>query len=190
MSAPADQSAEPCSLTGYGAEKPDKDDPAAQVRELYREHSSSLIRQLTRRSGCGETARELMQETFVRLLRMPPDSLRHVEQPVAFLRRISMNLLRDSARAKALKERSSSTLAAANQGFVDQVAAIESRDLLRRLESAVAQLRPRTRDIFLAHRIEGLTYSEIAARSGLSVKTVEKEMSRAIAALSRLVERN
>jgi len=173
-----------------GFQNGEHNDIAAQVRELYREHSSSLLRQLTRKSGCGETARELMQETFVRLLRMPPENLTHIKQPLAFLRRISLNLLRDFARAKALKERSSSAIATANQGYVDQIGTVESRDLLRRLESAVAQLKPRTRKIFLAHRIEGLTYLEIAARAGLSVKTVEKEMSKAIASLSRSIDRS
>ena len=39
---------------------------------------------------------------------------------------------------------------------------------------------------FLAHRIDGYGYAEIAHRTGLSIKTVEKHMSRAIAALDRI----
>jgi RNA polymerase sigma-70 factor (ECF subfamily) len=56
----------------------------------------------------------------------------------------------------------------------DQVSALESRDMLRRLEDAVGKLKPKTREIFLARRIHELTYAEIAMRTGLGVKRVEK----------------
>ena len=47
---------------------------------------------------------------------------------------------------------------------------LELRDTLRRLEHAVSKLKPRTREIFLAHRIHGFTYAEIAERTGLSIR--------------------
>jgi RNA polymerase sigma-70 factor (ECF subfamily) len=74
--------------------------------------------------------------------------------------------------------------------MLDQVAVLESRDTLRRLELAMKKLKPKTRDIFMAHRIEGLSYAEIAARTNLSVKGVEKQMSKAIAKIDRLLDRN
>jgi RNA polymerase sigma-70 factor (ECF subfamily) len=46
-------------------------------------------------------------------------------------------------------------------------------------------LKPITRQIFLAHRVDGYSYGEIAERTGLSVKGVEKHMSRAIAHIDR-----
>jgi RNA polymerase sigma-70 factor (ECF subfamily) len=64
---------------------------------------------------------------------------------------------------------------------------LEARDMLRRLEGAVAKLPLRTREIFLAHRLDGLTYTEIAARTGLSVKGVEKQMSKAIHQVRRVM---
>lgn len=160
-----------------------------KVQQLYREHSSSLVRQLTRKTGCRELARELANETFVRLLRMAPDNLARIEQPEAFLRHVSTNLLRDWGRAAALKQRSQLTLELASNQQLDQVAALESRDTLRRLEQALGKLKPRTREIFLAHRIHGFTYAEIAERTGLSVKGVEKQMSKAIAKIDRLLDR-
>lgn len=164
-------------------------DECVRVLELYREHSSSLVRQLTRRTGCCELARELANETFLRLLRMAPGNLGRIDQPEAFLRRVSTNLLRDWGRATALKQRSQATLELVSDGQLDQVAALESRDTLRRLELALGKLKPKTREIFLAHRIHGFTYAEIAERTGLSVKGVEKQMSKAIAKIDRLLDR-
>ena len=165
-------------------------DERSRLQQLYRQHSSSLVRQLTRKTGCQELARELANETFLRLLRMPPGKLDCIEQPESFLRRVSTNLLRDWGRAAALRQRSEPTLRAAAEQQIDQVALLESRDTLGRLERAMAKLKPRTREIFLAHRIEGLTYVQIARRTGLSVKGVEKQMSKAIAKIDRLLDRD
>lgn len=164
-------------------------DEQVRVQELYREHSSSLVRQLTRRTGCRELARELANETFLRLLRMAPGNLGRIEQPEAFLRHVSINLLRDWGRVAALRQRSQSALELASDQFVDQVTALESRDTLRRLEIAVGKLKPKTREIFLAHRLHGFTYAEIAERTGLTVKGVEKQMSKAIAKIDGLLDR-
>ena len=56
---------------------------------------------------------------------------------------------------------------------------------MARLEQAVARLKPLTREIFLAQRVDGYTYPEIAKETGLSVKGVEKQMSKAIKQLRR-----
>jgi RNA polymerase sigma-70 factor (ECF subfamily) len=164
-------------------------DERVRVQQLYEEHSPALIRQLTRKSGCRELACELANETFLRLLRMAPGKLGRIEHPEAFLRHVSTNLLRDWGRGAALKRRSQAMLDVAGDQQVDQIAVLESRDTLRRLERAIAKLKPRTREIFLAHRIHGCTYAEIAERTGLSVKGVEKQMSKAIAKIDRLLDR-
>jgi RNA polymerase sigma-70 factor (ECF subfamily) len=69
-------------------------------------------------------------------------------------------------------------------------AELEHRDTLRRLEAAMLRLKPKTREIFLAKRLDGMSYAEIAERTGLSVKGVEKHMSKAIAMLDRAMERH
>lgn len=61
-------------------------------------------------------------------------------------------------------------------------------ELLRRLEEAVASLPRRQREVFLAYRVDGLSYADIASRTGLSVRQVERQMARAITKLSRQME--
>lgn len=56
---------------------------------------------------------------------------------------------------------------------------------LRRLEEAVANLPRLQREIFLAHRLDGLLYADIAARTGLSVKRVKRLMADAICNIDR-----
>ncbi len=74
------------------------DEVRRHVHDLYRRHSATLLRILTRRTGCRDLARELTQETFVKLLRMAPATLGGIERPEAYLRRISSNLLCDWTR--------------------------------------------------------------------------------------------
>jgi RNA polymerase sigma-70 factor (ECF subfamily) len=42
-----------------------------------------------------------------------------------------------------------------------------------------------TREVFLAHRLEGLSYAELAKRRGLSVRQVEQHIADAILHLDR-----
>jgi len=160
-----------------------------EIQELYLRHSPGRVRRLTRKTGCTELARDLANETFLKVLGLAPAKLRSIEQPQAFLWRVSVNLLHDWGRARALSERSRPMLEADDHQSFDQVAFLESRDKLRRLEQVIERLRPRTREIFLAHRLRGLTYPEIADEMGLTVKGVEKQMSKAIAKIDRLFDR-
>lgn len=160
-----------------------------EVQELYDRHSPGLVRRLARRTGCTELARDLANETFLKVLGLAPAKFRSIERPQAFLWRVSVNLLHDWSRACALGERSRPMLEADCQESFDQVTALESRDTLRRLEQVIERLKPRTREIFLAHRLKGLTYAEIADELGLTVKGVEKQMSKAIAKIDRLLDR-
>ena len=59
------------------------------------------------------------------------------------------------------------------------------RVFLRRLEAAIMNIPERQRDIFLAHRVHGMTYGEIADRAGLSVRQVERHMAKALYKLAK-----
>lgn len=159
-----------------------------EVERLYRTHvASSELRRACGRSGVD--VRDCLHEAFARLLSLSPGRRRGIAHPGAYLRRTSSNLFNDGARAAARRQQLSQELGFRNQECIDQVVILESRDMLRRIEAALATLKPKTRAIFLAHRIDGLSYAEIAAQTGLTVKGVEKQMSKAIAKISRLLDR-
>jgi len=56
---------------------------------------------------------------------------------------------------------------------------------LARLERAVKSLRRLDREIFLARRLDDMSYAEIAERTGLTVKQVERAMVRALIGIDR-----
>jgi len=151
--------------------------------QLYRSQRPGLLRFLGNRNS----GSDLVQQLFCRIAGGPLPTMR---SPDAYLRHAARNLARDEARAAA---RQGSHVQVCEETAPlhapDQLAALEARDVLRRLDQLLARLPVRTREIFLAHRIDGYTYGEIAARTGLSVKTVEKHMSRAIGHLGRYMPR-
>lgn len=63
------------------------------------------------------------------------------------------------------------------------------KELRRRLERALATMEPRTREVFLMHRLEELSYPAIAEWLGIGARDVEQEIARAILHLDRELRR-
>ncbi len=61
-------------------------------------------------------------------------------------------------------------------------------DLLRRMKEAIMSLPKRQRDIFIAHRVHGMSYGEIGDRTGLTVRQVERQMAKAIYKLAKQMD--
>jgi RNA polymerase sigma-70 factor (ECF subfamily) len=53
-------------------------------------------------------------------------------------------------------------------------------DYMALVQTAIEGLPPRCREVFLLSRISNMTYKEIAASLGISVKTVENQLSKAL----------
>jgi RNA polymerase sigma factor (sigma-70 family) len=161
------------------------------LETLYRQESPRLLRSLTRSTASREDARDLVHEIFYRIARLGAAGGLRLDRPEAYLSRMAANLLRDRAKTAA-RHRTDHHVPADEQMLAGPhpERLLESRDMLTRLEAAMLKLRPKTREIFMAHRVHGLSYAEIAERTGLSVKGVEKQMSKAIAHIDRMLDRN
>lgn len=59
-----------------------------------------------------------------------------------------------------------------------------------RLEAAVRALPAIEREVFLAVRLDGLTYAEIAARTGMSAHAVERRFAKALTRIVRQLHRD
>lgn len=158
---------------------------ALDVAMLYQTEAPRLRRWLGARVP-HDRAADLVQAAFVRLLGLGYERLARLDQPRAYLTRIAGNLMRDDAKMAA---RRAVRLHVSAEDCVlpspDPTMALEARDMLNRVHVAIETLPDRTREIFMAHRFEDLTYPEIAARLGVSVKTVEKHISLALRHLHR-----
>lgn len=56
------------------------------------------------------------------------------------------------------------------------------------MREALDAVSRRTRDVFFMHRLDGLSYAEIARRLGVSVSAIEKQMASALVAIADVNE--
>jgi len=70
-----------------------------------------------------------------------------------------------------------------NETSEEADSALRQEEFNRKLQDALTEIPEKSREVFLMNRIEGLTYSDIADRLGLSVKAIEKRMSEALSVL-------
>jgi RNA polymerase sigma-70 factor (ECF subfamily) len=158
---------------------------ALPLAGLYRDQSSKLRRFFNRRGNQADTE-DLVQESFVRLAAADARAPLRIDQPGAYLSRIARNLVHEQARFAA--RRSAAMHVDIDDVPVvaeDPIARLEARDMLARLERAMGRMKPATREIFIAHRVDGYTYREIAEQRGIGVKGVEKQIAKAILVVNR-----
>jgi RNA polymerase sigma-70 factor (ECF subfamily) len=158
-----------------------------RIERLYREQGAKLARRLGARLRSGDEAREVLHDAFARLL--GSSSLAALRQPEAFLNRVVRNLLVDRGR----RGRARPPHDPLEVGFepavrADQADRLELEQCPARYKAALAALPPRTREVFLLHRVEELGYKAIAERLGISARTVEWHVAEAIARLAKGLE--
>jgi RNA polymerase sigma-70 factor (ECF subfamily) len=112
---------------------------------------------------------------------------------VALIYRIATNVMLDRARGEAratARDAAWRRVAHASMGGEDVAEeapadqAVASRQRLRQLVDAVAELPPQMQRAFRLHKLDGLSHAETAEAMGISVKSVEKHISAALRALT------
>lgn len=156
--------------------------PRKALHQYYDDWRDELERFLTRRVSSPEIAAELTQEAFIRLMRVDPPSV--IRDPRAWLFRAAGNLVIDHYRstARAPFDVIDDTV---RESIADpaptQEATALSREELAIVAKAIEELPPRGQQVFRLSRFEGLGYSEIAERLGISRNTVVVHMTRSLA---------
>ena len=144
---------------------------SAEVAAVYRSHGGWVVAFLARRFG-RQVAEDLAQETFLRLANRPIDW----QRPKAILARAALNVGLDHLRRENAQRRPKLVT---GTSLGDGVTPADQHEALLHRE-VVASLPRNLRDVYCLSRFVGLTYAEIALHQGVSVKAVEKRMSKAL----------
>lgn len=162
----------------------------AALRDVLVVKYSDLSRRLARRLGSPEAANEALQETYLRL--ETASLLTPVRDPISYLFRTALNLAADRRRAET--RHLSSTEIDALLDFADDAPdparIVEGRSELRALERAISELPERRRLIFKAVLIDKTPRRELAKRFGVSIRTVDIEIQRALEHGARRLQEN
>lgn len=152
---------------------------------------SDLVRFFTLRTGSSAEAEDVVQDMALKISGMDDSA---IENPTAFLYRLGTNVmldrLRSSRRTLARDDDYHKTFSSSGHGEAQADspspdAALDARRRLARVMESVREMPPQCRRVFLMHKIEGLSYGDIAAALGVSRSAVEKHMMNA---LKRLAE--
>jgi RNA polymerase sigma factor (sigma-70 family) len=148
----------------------------------------ALLKRVTRATRGRQDAEDLLHSAYVRLERYRAEN--KVENAAAFLVRTAVNMGVDAHRHDrflAPDDAHGTTFELGDPApLADEVLA--ARERLKRVNEGLAKLSPRTRDVFLMHRLDGLKYREIADRLGISQSAVEKHIAKAALFLTEWTE--
>lgn len=152
----------------------------AEFDKMYQEHHEWLVRWISRRSPNSEQAKDLAQDTFLRLLSRPtlPVGLR---SPRAWLAKIAGNLAVDQARRQQLEKAYLEVLV--SLPAVEQPSPqsqLELLQILEQIDQLLGGLRPIEKTAFLMARLDGLPYKSIAEELDVSLSSVEKYIAKAM----------
>jgi RNA polymerase sigma-70 factor, ECF subfamily len=158
---------------------------------VFRSYRPALTRMATRIVSSPETASDVVQDVFLKVWRTR-DTWEPGTNLTAYLFAMTRNAALNVGRRGALESRWNSRLDGDDGQALDLTdhapppdVVAEERDRSAALALAVAGLPERVRETFLLRWRDQLTYPEVAAALGIPVKTVEKRLGRAFAALRR-----
>ena len=152
------------------------------LAELYQTTYSAVVRFLYRKVWDHDRAEDLAQEVFVRAMAHKP------EKPRAWVFAVAANLARDEARAAVRRKRHLTLLkndpAPLGAPMPSPDTMVEHDEKVAKVQEALAMLTPRDQEVLLLWD-GGLSYPEIAERTGLAVGAIGTTLARA---RKRLVE--
>lgn len=157
-----------------------RDDDLTDIVNRERSRLRSFIRRRVRNPGDAE---DILQDVFSALveanrLLMPIDHI------TGWLYRVARNRIIDLFRVRTMESLEFEDLLPSSAAGPDEEYARAA--LLEALEEALAQLPPEQREVFIGHELEGRSFKEMSAATGVSVNTL---LSRKRYAVLRLRER-
>ncbi|WP_343565393.1 sigma-70 family RNA polymerase sigma factor [Kiloniella sp. b19] len=153
----------------------------AIVERLYILYDVPLRKFLGRMLRNEETAAEIAQESYTRILRY--SSGRPVEDPKAYLFRTAANLAKDylaKEKTRNLLDSPEDTLEQLPSSLPSAETLTENRQRLELIAKSVEELPARQKEVFLLSRAKGLSNGQIAEQLCISRNMVEKHIIKAM----------
>lgn len=157
------------------------------VTTLASSQGGNLRRFLLKRVERSADVPDLIQEVYLRMLRIPDHEA--IRSPEAYLFTVAQHVAHQHRMRQAdvgspteLQE-----MFAAVAGAVpdDPVGEVLAQETIQALEHALRQLNSRERATFLYHRLDGRTLQDIAGRMGVSRQMVKKYLAAALVHLRK-----
>jgi RNA polymerase sigma-70 factor (sigma-E family) len=151
--------------------------PEVDLRVVFEAHYAPLVRFCLLVTGNHDTAEDLAQEAFVRLLGRSQGG--PIEDVGPYLRKVALNLWRNRLRRLLLERRASHQSTARSPRGSDEA---ESHDVVWR---AIQQLPDRQRACLVLRYYEDMSVRDAAAILGISEGSIKSNTSKALSRLRK-----
>ena len=153
------------------------------IAELARKQTGRLRQFLRARVRNAADVPDLIQEVFLRLMRVP--SRETIRQPEAYIFTIARHAAQQHqltcSRADALVELDGTLGDLLPGAEPDPALAISAEQCVAALQDALEEMNPKMRATFLLYRRDGLSMDEISERLGISRPMAKKYLVKALA---------
>ncbi len=153
--------------------------------EIFNKHSQTLRNFIYYKCGDTQQAEDIVQESYIKLW----DNCAKVmfEKAKSFLYTVASNrFLNEVAHKKVVLEHQRRSPSPDRTNETPQFI-LEEEEFHQKLKKVIADLPEKQREVFLLSRIDKKKYAEIAEIVGVSVKAVEKRMSKALLTLKEQI---
>ncbi|WP_299122657.1 RNA polymerase sigma factor [uncultured Tenacibaculum sp.] len=153
--------------------------------KIFNQHSQSLRNYIYYKCGDTQQAEDIVQEAYIKLW----DNCAKVifEKAKSFLYTVANNkFLNEVAHKKVVLEHQKKNIVPDRTNETPEFL-IEEEEFYIKLKRVIANLPEKQREVFLLSRIDKKKYTEIAEIVGISVKAVEKRMSKALLTLKEQI---
>jgi len=154
-----------------------------EISATVRTERARLLAYIRRWIADAAEAEDILQESLYELV-LAHRMMQPVEQAGAWLVRVARNRIIDRFRRRGAREHRLEQHAgdsdAADGALADLLPATDAGPeaaamralLLAEIETALAQLPPEQREVFIAQELEGISFRELAERLGVSINTL------------------
>lgn len=151
---------------------------------LFHSYTPKLYNYLLQLTKNDHIARDLVQETFLKLW-VNREFLHGVANPLSYLFRIAANLSINYLRQENNRRRIRESLPVYDDNHEATEEVITARVVSGMIAKAVAGLPEKRREIYRMSREQGMSHEQIATSLGLSVQTVKNQLGTALKALQQ-----
>lgn len=148
-----------------------------EYREIFETYYEAIRNFLYFKTGDEGMAEDIAQDTFVKLW----DNRHKIKRSTvkSYLYTIGNNLAINQLKRQQLRYKFMNQVDF-HQDNKDPDYLYQMKEFEAKLQEVIASMPEGSREVFLMNRLEDLKYREIAERLGITVKAVEKRMSKAL----------
>ncbi|MDR0544380.1 MAG: sigma-70 family RNA polymerase sigma factor [Odoribacteraceae bacterium] len=161
-----------------------------EFKRFFKEYFPAVRAFLTRYAKDEELARDLAQETFIKVYEHRED-IRDIEHAKAFLYTVARRLYRDHCKHALARERFVASEEEAGEAWEDHefLREITRQETLRVLRAAIDKLPPRARQVMIAS-LQGKNSTEVAREMNITPSTVKSLKKSALLSLRSMLSKD